>query len=127
MRVPAEDIQALHRLPNSTLVLRIWKRTEESAWTQLISAIKTGGNKAMNLYLNFHLTHRRSQLVYHLRQHKKNGVISKFQTDENGTVSVKIRDQDQKLRLTYYRKKDKDIPEFTFTVDELSRLVQSKK
>ena len=126
VRVPVEDLQALHRLPNSTLVLRIWKRTEESAWNQLINAIKTGGNRELNFYLNFHLTSRRSKLVYELRQYKKKNQIVKFFSDENGGVAVKIKDQDAKIRITFHKKKDSETPEKTFTVNELQRLVRAQ-
>ena len=127
VRVPVQDIQALHRLPNSTLVLRIWRRTEDSAWFQLVNAIKTGGDQHQNFYLNFHLTHRRSKLVYELRQYKKAKKIHKFMTDENGAIAVKLNEQDAKIKLTFHRKRDDETPEKTFTINELHRLVPAHK
>jgi len=127
VRVPQQDIQALHKLPNSTILIRVWNRREGSAWSKLINEIKTGGNRSVNVYLNFQLTQRRSNLVYQLRQFKKSSKIAKFFTDENGAISLKVKDKDAKMKITYYRKKDSTSPEKTFTSDELSRFVQSRK
>ena len=86
VRIPKDEVQACHRLPNGSIILRLWKRTEDAAWSPLIKSIKEGGKGGpspnLNLFLNFHLTHRRNELVYELRQLKKDGKISKFYTDE---------------------------------------------
>jgi hypothetical protein len=125
--VPPQDIQALHKLPNSTILIRVWNRKEGSAWSKLINAIKTGGNRSMNVYLNFQLTQRRSNLAYQLRQFKKNNQISKFYTDENGAISFKVKEKDSKMKITYYRRKDSETSEKTLTAEELVRLVKSRK
>jgi len=127
VRVPIQDIQALHKLPNSTILIRIWNRKEGSAWSHLINAIKTGENRSVNIYLNFQLTQRRSNLVYHLRQFKKTSMIAKFYTDENGAISLKVKDKDSKLKITYYKKRDSVSAEKTLTKEELTRLIQARK
>ena len=120
VQVPKEDVQACHRLPNGSIILRLWKRTEDSAWTQLIGAIKTGGStKSLNFYANFHLTHRRNSLVYELRQLKKDGKIFKFYTDENGAISYRSTQQDNKCKITYHRKRANSKAEKTLSKTEL--------
>ena len=54
--VPHGDVQALHRLPNGNIILRLWNRKPDSAWSKLVSGIRSGKNKGYNLFANFHLT-----------------------------------------------------------------------
>ena len=82
--LPESDVQACHRLPNGTIILRLWNRRPGSAWSRMIDAIKSGLNKGYNLFANFHLTRKRNGLLYEIRQLKKSGKINKFYTDENG-------------------------------------------
>ena len=123
--VPEDNIQACHRLPNGSIILRIWKRTENSAWASLISAIMTGGKKDMHLYANFHLTHRRSGLLYALRQYKKEGKIFKFFSNENGALAFKRTESSAKTFITFYRNDKSDKPEKTLTTCELAEMLQS--
>ena len=99
--IDAEEIQACHRLPNNQVILRLWKRTPGSSWSRLVAGIKSGMNAGYNVYFNFQLTRRRINLVYELRQLRKNKSIQKFFTDENGQISVIIREGGNKHRLTY--------------------------
>ena len=123
--VPEDNIQACHRLPNGSIILRIWKRTENSAWTSLISAIMTGGKKDMHLYANFHLTHRRSGLLYALRQYKKEGKIFKFFSNENGALAFKRTESSAKTFITFYRNDKSGKPQKTLTTCELAEMLQS--
>ena len=100
--VSAEDVQACHRLPNNSVILRIWRRCPGSAWQDLVEKIKAGTNTGFNVYFNFHLTKRRNSLIYEIRKLKKTGKIHKFLTDENGHISIKVRDSDRKRRITYF-------------------------
>ena len=122
VRIEEQDIQACHRLPGGGIVLRLIRRGPGSAWASIVEKVKEGYNADMNVYFNFQLTRRRNSLVYELRQIKKDGMIHKFYTDENGHISAKVKNGDQKIRLTYYAKEKGKAP-VTITIDELRSLV----
>ena len=65
--VPVDDVVACHRLKNSIL-LKIWRRTKDSAWSKLMSQIKSASTNDFNLYANFQMTPRRGALLYHICQ-----------------------------------------------------------
>ena len=92
VELPEGDIQACHRLPNGSVLLKIW----HSAWNRLLDGIKTGGNKEFKLFLNFQMAARRSSLLYELRQLKKQGNLYKFGSDENGNIWIQAKESDQK-------------------------------
>ena len=124
--VPEQDIQACHRLPNGSIVLRIWNRKPGSAWSALLTAIKSGsGDRKLNVFLNFHLTHRRNKLMYELRQLKKKKVIAKYYSDENGCLSFKMREADPKKKITFHRVSLDGSPVLTATIAELQRMVET--
>lgn len=100
--LPEADIQALHHLPNGSVVMRVWNRRPGSAWYKLLDAIKSGKNQEYNFYANFHLTRRRNSLLYEIRTLKKAGKIHKFFTDENGAISFKTDAKGVKHRVTYF-------------------------
>ena len=100
--IPLQDLQALHRLPNGNVILRLWNRTPGSAWSRIVDGIKAGKNMGMNFYANFHLTRRRNSLLYEVRQLKKLGSILKFYTDENGQIYFKTKDNGPKHKITYF-------------------------
>ena len=120
--VPENDIQALHRLPNGTVILRLWNRRPGSAWTKIVDGIKSGMNKHINFYANFHLTRKRNGILYEVRQLKKSGQIFKFYTDENGQISFRVKDKSEKVKVTYVTKKRDDIPK-TLTKEEILQIV----
>ena len=121
----AKDILACHQLPKDAIILKIWNRKAGSAWRQIVDGIKTGKNMGFNIFFNFQLTKRRSKLLYKIRQLKKSGKISKFYTDENGMLTVMVKNKEdggEKVKVTYFNKK-KDCPPFPFTEEELEDLV----
>ena len=125
VRIDSGEIQACHRLPNNQVVLRLWKRTPDSSWQRLAARIKSGTNQGYNVYFNFQLTRRRINLVYELRQLKKGNRINKFYTDENGQISVLIREGGSKQRITYLAAGREYAPR-TFTKCELLDLVDKQ-
>ena len=107
------DIQACHRMPNNSIILRIWNRRNDSAWSQIVDSIKSGKNMGYNVFFNFHLTRRRSTLLYNMRQLKKSGDNSKFYSDENGQLTVMVRKKEEggvKRKVTYYAKERNSPP-----------------
>ena len=53
--LPVADLSACHRLQNGNVILRIWNRRPGSAWSRLVSAIRSGKGTDMNIFFNFHL------------------------------------------------------------------------
>ena len=113
--VPSEDVQACHHLPNGSVILRIWRRTEGSAWSNLVQAIRKKPLSSINFWANFHLTHRRSEILYQLRLLKKGneGYDFKIFSDENGSISVKLKDNEVKHRLTFHMSRGRAMKTFT--------------
>ena len=102
--LPPEDIQACHRLSNGSVLLCIWNRKIGSAWSQMVDRIKMGKNSDINIYFNFQLTKKRSNLLYVVRNLRKSNEISKYYTDENGYITVMVKkkeDGGEKLKVTY--------------------------
>ena len=114
--VPYDDVQACHHLPNGSVVLRIWRRTEDSAWSKLVQAIRSKPISSINFYANFHMTGRRNEILYQLRQLRhqdKGGYQFKLFTDENGSIAVKFPDSDKKYKITYHRSRGKQMKTYT--------------
>ena len=60
------------------------------------------GNKDIPVYVNFHLTKRRSSILFHLRILKREGKIVKFFSDEGGAIAMRVREGANKIRLTNF-------------------------
>ena len=65
--------------------------------------IKGGkGKQDVPLFLNFQLTKRRSTILFHLRNLKREGKIFKYYSDENGSISLRVKEGGAKVKLTSY-------------------------
>ena len=117
--VPLQDLQALHRLPNGNVILRLWNRAPGSAWCKLVDGIKSGKNMGMNFFTNFHLTKRRNSLLYEVRQLKKAGSILKFYTDENGQIYFRTKENGPKHKITYFTESRNSNPITLLNKDEI--------
>ena len=128
--LPARDVQACHHVPSwpkgrkgqpeyKSSVLRIWNRTNGSAWSALVAGIMSGGAKEVNAYANFHLTKQRSDLLFHLRKLKEAKKITKFYTNENGHISYRVNEKSMKVKVTYFSMEKGSNP-ITLTPQELS-------
>lgn len=116
--VPRGDVQACHRLTNGSVLLRIWNRCPGSAWSELISSIKTGGrDKDLKFFANFQLTKPRSNLMYQMRKFHKEKKIAKIFCNENGQLSYKTTQDDKKTRITFFKTKTTASPK-TLTIEE---------
>ena len=108
------------------MIIRIWNRKLDSAWSQIVEGIKTGKNLGFNVFLNFHLTSRRSNLLYKIRQMKKTGDIAKFYSDENGQLTImakKKEDGGVKKKVTYFTK-NRDSPPQTLYEEEMIDMIK---
>ena len=101
IEVPKHDIQACHHLPNrqnpdqpKAILIRFLNRKPGSAWNHLVNKILSGGgDKNVNLFLNFQLTLRRNNLLFQLRKMKKEKKYVSYtatKTDRSAIKKVKI-------------------------------------
>ena len=72
-------------------MLKVWNRKKFSAWDELAWGMLTGkgfsNNK--NIFINFMLTARRTELSKQVRQAKKDKKIAKYSIDQNGKIYIK--------------------------------------
>ena len=120
--LPVDDIEACHRLPNGSVVLRLWNKRAGSAYADMVKAIKLGKNLEMNVYFNFQLTRRRSNLMYEIRKLKREQKIFKYYVNENGDMFIVINEGDTKKRITFGETERQNFR--TLTKEELLHLVE---
>lgn len=91
--IPHKDVAACHQFgkaENNSFVLKIWNRKRFSAWDILSKAMLTGkGFSEQNIFINFMLTPRRTEISKQVRQAKKAKLIAKYSVDQNGRIYVK--------------------------------------
>ena len=91
--IPHKDVAACHKFgkaENNSFVLKIWNRKRFSAWDILSKAMLTGkGFSDKNIFINFMLTTRRTELCKQVRQAKKDHLIKKYSVDQNGKIFIK--------------------------------------
>ena len=98
--IPDSEIASCYSLKKGGMVLSLWNLSQGSAFQNLVRIIKKNeGKKDVNLYFNFMLTRRRSTLLYEIRKLKRTGMITKFFSDENGSISVQ-KDKEEKKKIT---------------------------
>ena len=108
------EIFANHWLPNGCYILKfVFRNTDNSCWQRLIEAMRKGGDKNFNFYLNFNLTRKRLSLFKTVRNLKRDGKIALWSVDCNGTISI-MHLNDQWQKLTHHFSKEGDlIPTYT--------------
>ena len=110
VKLEGQDVQDCHFLPGGNIILRIWNTAPKSGFRLLVDRIKSGKGKAdCPIYINFQMTKRRSTVLFHLRNLKREGKIQKFYSDENGSISVRIKEGAPKIKLTNFPTK-KGVP-----------------
>ena len=101
-RVREEDLTSCHHT-NTGLVFRMGDQKPGSAFSRVVSAIKTGqGKDVTDIFVNFALTPRRASLLYEIRMLKKSpgAKVTKFYTDYDGNISVVGGVEGKKERVT---------------------------
>jgi hypothetical protein len=108
------EIFANHWLPNGCYILKfVYRNTDNSCWQRLIEAMRKGGDKNFNFYLNFNLTRKRLSLFKTVRNLKKDGKIALWSVDCNGTISI-MHLNERWQKLTHHYSKEGDlIPTFS--------------
>ena len=99
--VPLSDIIACHSLGNrgtdTSFLIKFGNRKIGSAWDILAAGMLTGKNHQSkeyftdaNVYLNFQLTRKKSELSKLVRKAKSERKIIKYGTDQNGRITVRV-------------------------------------
>ena len=114
VEVDEMEIFANHWLQNGSYILKfVYRNTENSSWQRLLDAMRTGGVKNFNFYLNFNLTRKRLSLFKTVRKLKYDGKIALWNVDCNGTISI-MHLNEQWRKLTHHYSKEGDlIPTYT--------------
>ena len=104
--IPREDISACHRLKSGSALLRVWNRKNEAPYHDLVGKVRSGGKAGAerkqarvdktkledlpkrNVFICFQMTKKRSDIIKHLKSHKKSGKIIKFTSNHNGAISM---------------------------------------
>ena len=100
--IPLKDIVACHPLSNrgseSSFLIRIANRRTDSSWSTLAAGILTGRNNVSksnftddNVFLNFQLTKKKSELCKVVRKAKFEQKIKKYGVDQNGRLTIKVK------------------------------------
>ena len=145
--VPPLDIMAMHPLKSGkNHIIKFGNRCPGSAYEKIVTAIKTGRKyvdkkdekddktqaeppkpndppqpQPVQAFLTFQFTKKRLQLINELRDMKRNKLITKFTSDENGTINVIVRPGTNRICLTFdFRLNNSK----TFTVSELKEFVK---
>ena len=141
--VPDQDVQACHRIPgNGSILLKFSNRRNNSAYSKLVKAVKTGGKAGLakknakspaernavevpNFFICFHLTKRRGLLVKHLKQLRKAKTINNFSTDQNGAIAIQIVREGDWIAVSRKCNGDND-DQKTLYPAEIDELVKNK-
>ena len=78
----------------------------------------------MNFCANFQLTSRRNDLLYEIRKLKKEGKICKFYLNENGQISLKVKENSAKIKVTFFTNNKGDFPK-TLTISDITEIINS--
>ena len=91
VKIPYTDVSACHRFgkyENHTFVLKIWNRKPFSAWDMLSKAMLSSKESSrLNIFVNFMLTARRTELSKKVRQAKKDKYITKYSVPDPRRVT----------------------------------------
>ena len=109
--LPKADIAYCTRVHSGGIIFSIWNQKPGSG-----NSIKSTKNLATNIYFNFMLTKRRSTLLFEARKLKRDNMITKFLSDEHGSISIKKDDTKEKI-TSIMDKENKQVK--TWTVEEL--------
>ena len=112
-----------YRLKNGGISVTFWNKWPGSAFQRLATAIKTNTNFVMNVYFNFMLTYKRSNLLFEIRKLKNVGKVNKFYSDEDGVISIKINNDNRSKKVTNIRQENSSFLK-TLTVEELVIMTQ---
>ena len=110
VEIPDGEIKTCYFLKKGGIVLHLQQLGPGSAFQQIVETIKTNKSfKEVDVYFNFMLTRRRSTLLFKIRELKREQKIDKFFTDENGNISVQLKNSQTRKRITNFFDKESNI------------------
>ena len=121
-----DDIETCFHLPKGGIMVSFWKKSRGSPFQELAGMIKSKTNADLNLYFNFCLTKRRSQLLFEVRKLKRDNKIDKFYSDEHGLISIKLANSNFKQKVTSIPMKESSNLK-TMTIEELHQETQPRQ
>ena len=124
--VPPSDISACHHLQSKNILVKIWNRKEGSAWEKLSNQIMKGGRKEENIYANYMMTSMRNNIMFELRKLKRDGLVEKIFSDENGKISIKVHEKSSKQPISFFAEEKFGICK-TLSIKEIKDLVKNAK
>ena len=124
--VPPSDISACHHLQSKNILVKIWNRKEGSAWEKLSNQIMKGGRKEENIYANYMMTSMRNNIMFELRKLKRDGLVEKIFSDENGKISIKVHEKSSKQPISFFAEEKFGICK-TLSINEIKDLVKNAK
>jgi hypothetical protein len=98
--ITPDDLRTCHYTPCSAVVFWLGDLKYGSKCDNIIRAIQLGKNKKMNVYFNFMLTRRRTNLLYQVRWEKRAGKIQRFFSDNDGFITIVHHEGDLRYKLT---------------------------
>ena len=98
--ITEDDIASCFHLPKGGIMVTFWKKWKSSPFMKLVAAIKSPMNSHVPLYFNFMLTKRRSKLLFHIRKLKQDKKIFKFYSDEEGSITIKVKPGEKNMKVT---------------------------
>lgn len=124
--VPPSDISACHHLQSKNILIKIWNRKEGSALEKLSNQIMKGGRKEENIYANYMMTSMRNNIMFELRKLKRDGLVEKIFSDENGKISIKVHEKSSKQPISFFAEEKFGICK-TLSIKEIKDLVKNAK
>ena len=96
--VPSSDVIACHKLPEAgSYIMRVGNMSEGSGWEALTAGMVSGklvGRqdeyfRKDGVHVSFQLTQGKAKLLHQVRLARKERLLSKFSTNENGKITVR--------------------------------------
>ena len=107
IRFPISDVVACHRIgkkESHSFVLKIGNRQPYSCWDALACGMMTGTNMMTggsfvnnNIFINFMLTQKRTEMSKQVRQLRKDSKIQNYSIDQNGKFHIRKVGDDSKF------------------------------
>ena len=89
-------------MQSKNILIKIWNRNERSAWEKLSNQIKKGERKEENIYANYMMTSKSNNILFELRELKREGTLEKIFSDENGKISIKVNENSTKQTIIFF-------------------------
>ena len=131
--IDPNEIEHSRQLSDFSISVKLRMSGQDSAWHRTCQAmyrkpVRTG-ESAPSTYVTFDVTKARNHILWCVRRLKKDSKspITSFYTDHRGQISVKVRADGPKIRLTYFSPDKKSTrPVTIFSEEEIVKYVATK-